>query len=55
MLFSELNDSKNEAFSKLFTYAAELNIAVSFNIMYILKHRIPRVTIKKNKCITLKL
>ena len=31
MLFSELNDSKNELFSKSFTYAAESNIAVSFN------------------------
>ena len=31
MLFSELNDSKNYVFPKSFTYAAEFNIAVSFN------------------------
>ena len=29
MLFSELNDSKNEVFSESFAYAAESNIAVS--------------------------
>ena len=31
-LISELNNSKNEVFPKSFTYAAELNISVSFNI-----------------------
>ena len=31
MLFSELNDSKTEVFSKSFIYAAEFNITVSFN------------------------
>ena len=31
VLFSELNNSKNEVFSKSFTNAAEFDIAVSFN------------------------
>ena len=32
MLFSEVNDSKNEVFSQSLTYPAIFNIAVSFNI-----------------------
>ena len=34
--FSELNDSKNKVFPKSFTYAAEFNIAVSFNMIFLL-------------------
>ena len=38
MLFSELNDSKNEVFSKSFIHAAGFNIAVSFNIIHSYKY-----------------
>ena len=42
MLFSELNDSKMEAFPKSFTYAAEFNITVSFDNLVNLNQNILR-------------
>ena len=35
MLFSELNNSKNELFPKSSTYAAEFDIALSFNNIFL--------------------
>ena len=37
MLFSEMNYTKNEVFSKSFAYAAEFIVAVSFNNIFQLK------------------
>ena len=36
LLPSEPKESKNQAFSKSLTYAAEFNIAVSFNIIIVI-------------------
>ena len=37
LLFNEWNYSKNEVFSKSFTYAAEFSMAVSFNTSFMVE------------------
>ena len=53
MLFSELNDFKNQVFSKSFTCAEELNIAVFLNIIKAWKSWHEDITIKNDSSVQL--